>query len=257
MRYLGGKSKIAKRISNAILSHTNHRHRLIEPFVGGGAITAVLAPNFDQVIASDIHEDLILLWQAVKDGWPPPTEITEHLYQELKTAQPCPLRGFAGFGGASWGGKWFGGYARGGGRNYADESARSLLRDVKRMGNVTFSHTDYRDIIPGVNDVIYADPPYKGTTGYESPFDSDEFFATMEEWVEAGAIVFVSEYSAPRYWTPILEITRTRDMKSKLVNAESVTEKLFVFDPNLTLTDSHETGRLKAEDPLSSMESAV
>lgn len=230
MRYLGGKSKIAKRTATALLANTFRRQRLIEPFVGGGAMTAALASHFQEVNAFDIHDDLILLWKELQAGWVPPTNISESEYQELRHAAPSALRAFAGFGGASWGGKWFGGYARGDGRNYADESARSLLRDIKNMQNVTFDRLDYRKITPSKSDVVYSDPPYAGTTEYKDVFNSDEFWTVMEQWATFGAHVFVSEYRAPAFWAPILEITRTRDMKSKLTNAEQVTEKLFIFE---------------------------
>ena len=230
MRYLGGKSKIAKRVAEAILASTEKRGRLIEPFVGGGAITAVLAPSFERVDAFDINNDLILMWQALKTGWKPPSEISEDQYKELKIAEPSALRAFAGFGGASWGGKWFGGYARGDGRNYADESARSLLRDIRQMQNCTFECLDYLKIKPVAGDVVYADPPYAGTTEYRDTFNSTQFWETMGGWAADGVDVFVSEYAAPQGWKTIWEITRTRDMKSKLTNAEKVTEKLFHID---------------------------
>jgi len=235
LRYLGGKSKIAKYIREAILSNTSRRELLIEPFVGGGAITAVLAQDFKEVKGYDIHLDLILMWQELQNGWVPPNNISEQQYYELKNhAEPSALRAFAGFGGASWGGKWFGGYARGGARNYADESSRSLCRDIKCMSNVAFGREDYRFIAPQENAVVYADPPYAGTTEYKDKFDSDAFWELMAFWVDADMDVFVSEYAAPDGWFPIWSMERTRDMKSKLINSEKVVEKLFVHERQLS-----------------------
>ena len=94
MRYLGGKSKIAKKITAAILAHTDRRGLLIEPFCGGGAMTAALAPHFDRVDASDIVEDLILMWQALQDGWQPPRVVTEAEHATIKHAPPSALRAF-------------------------------------------------------------------------------------------------------------------------------------------------------------------
>src|SRR3989304_388494 len=156
---------------------TTKRGLLIEPFCGGGAMTAALAPYFSRVEASDIHVDLILLCQALQDGWIPPTVISEQEYAELKNAPSSALRGFVGFAGASWGGKWFGGYARGALRNYADEAARSLLRDIQRMKNVRLVCQDYRAICLVEGAVVYADPPYALTTEYaHSCFDSKGFW---------------------------------------------------------------------------------
>ena len=193
-------------------------------------MTAVLAPQFKNVDAFDINEDLILMWQALKAGWEPPHKISEEQYKKLKAAEPSALRAFAGFGGASWGGKWYGGYARGEGRNYADESARSLMRDIQQMQNCNFQCLDYQKIQPLPGDVVYADPPYAGTTEYRDTFNSAQFWETMKMWAMNGADVFVSEYTAPSDWKMIWQMERTRDLKSKLTNAEKVTEKLFVWN---------------------------
>ena len=223
MRYLGGKSKIARQLAMVIGGGSI----LVEPFMGGGAMTAALAPQFDIVYAYDLHPDLILLWQALQQGWTPPTSVSEEDYICLRDAGPSALRGFVGFAGASWGGKWFGGYARGGGRNYADEAVRSLARDILRMGNVILAQADYREIVIPQHATIYADPPYRGTTGYGGAFDSEQFWDTADRWVAEGATVFVSEYAAPSNWECVWEQTRTRDMKAHLTDAAQVTERLF------------------------------
>ncbi len=167
MRYLGGKSKIAKRLAAII----GTGEEFLEPFMGGGAMTAALAPNFSYGRASDIHPDLIMLWQALSSGWIPPSRISEEEYYAIKESPPSALRGFCGFG-PSWGGKFFGGYARGGNRNYAYETKKSLLRDIELMKNVSFSCIDYRLLSPSQNCVVYADPPYAETTGYSDSFNS-------------------------------------------------------------------------------------
>lgn len=223
MRYLGGKSKIAKKLATAI----GGGDLLIEPFCGGGAMTAVLSQTFKEIKAYDIHEDLILMWKALKRGWIPPTSISELEYSDLRGKPSSALRGFAGFAGASWGGKWFGGYARGGKRNYADEAHRSLMRDIKLMDNVEFEKEDYKNLFPPIGCTIYADPPYEETTGYANGFNNKHFWQKMDEWVDVGCRVFVSEYKAPSHWNIIWEMERTRDMKSKMTNAVKITERLY------------------------------
>jgi DNA adenine methylase len=241
MKYLGGKTKIAAEIRDIILTTTPHRGRLIEPFMGAGSMTAALSHHFALTKASDTHEDLIMMWTSLQNGWEPPTEVSEQEYKDLKKAPPSPLRGFVGFG-CSWGGKWFGGYARGKTnlgtpRNFADEASRSVLKRIGSIKNTQFSIANYKTLSPMADDVVYADPPYTGTTGYRDHFDHQEFWATMTIWSRRGATVFVSEYTAPESIPCIWQTTRTRDMKSKFTNAEQVTENLFLLrrdqDPKL------------------------
>ena len=233
MKYLGGKSKIAKRLAAAILSHAPAPHqRLIEPFMGGGAMTAELAPHFAEVEASDVCLDLVLMWKELQRGWVPPSVVSEEQYAGFRHAEASPMRGFVGYS-CSWGAKWFGGYARGDGphgtkRNYAAESVRSLMRDVPRFKTAAIVAQDYQQAVPRRGDVVYADPPYAQTTGYGVAFDHVLFWATMDKWVSRGATVFVSEYRAPQHWRSVWEVTRTRDLKSKFTNAVSVTERLFM-----------------------------
>ena len=63
MHYMGGKSRIAKQLTEVILEYAESRDVLIEPFMGAANMTAALAPHFDRVYAYDIHEDLILMWR--------------------------------------------------------------------------------------------------------------------------------------------------------------------------------------------------
>lgn len=128
MRYLGGKSKIAKRLAAKILESTPRRELLIEPFCGGGSMTAALAPHFKHVQASDISEDLILMWKALQEGWEPPQNVTEEEYKALRHAEPSALRGFVGFS-CSFGGCWFLSWAKNArGDNYASQGHNSLKK---------------------------------------------------------------------------------------------------------------------------------
>lgn len=66
-------------------------------------------------------------------------------------------------------------------------------------GKVMFTCMDYRDVLIPPNSVIYADPPYAGTTQYKGvePFDSDAFWAYMRKLADDGHTVYVSECTAP------------------------------------------------------------
>lgn len=62
---------------------------------------------------------------------------------------------------------------------------------------IEFRNTDYRAAADdaGEGDVIYADPPYTGKTGYGVAFDNDDFWAWCRR--PRRALLIVSEYSAP------------------------------------------------------------
>ena len=233
---MGGKSKLARSIAQTILNTEQIRESYVEPFVGGGSVFAQVAPHFQHSQALDLSPDLILMWQAVQEGWVPPTEVSEEQYAELKASPPSALRGFVGYGG-SFGGKWFGGYARGGlqasgaPRNHQAESSRAVMKVAASIADssVTFTYADYRSatITPGT--VVYCDPPYAGTQQYHAvePFDSEEFWATMMEWYHLGAYIFVSEYAAPEGWTCIWEQRHRQSLVQPKQGRHETTERLW------------------------------
>lgn len=176
-------------------------------------MTMALAQRFDSVAASDVHADLIMMWQRLKEGWEPPEILSETDYQDLKTTKTSSaLRGFAGFA-CSFGGGWFNTYARGDGRNFCDESRRGLLRDIQLMKNVTFSQASYFDLIFQPGDLVYCDPPYVGTTGYSVQFSNYKFWFHVRKWVAAGACVYVSEYRAPIDFERVWSVNVTSNMR--------------------------------------------
>jgi hypothetical protein len=91
MQYLGGKSRIANKLAAFIKERHPNSDTIVEPFMGGGAMTTALAPLFKKVLAYDINQDLILMWQALKDGWVPPTDLSELDYKKLKDAPPISI----------------------------------------------------------------------------------------------------------------------------------------------------------------------
>lgn len=131
-----------------------------------------------------------------------PETITEEQYQTIranKDADPV-LAGFVGFG-CSFGGKWFGGYARNkGGTNYAAQSKRSLLKDMATLGGAEIFCGDYKQVPIPPGAVVYADPPYDNTTGYNNEkFNSTEFWQAMRLLADTGHTVYISEQTAPPY----------------------------------------------------------
>lgn len=169
-----------------------------------------MAPNFRSVVASDVHEDLVLMWQDALAGVEFPGRVTEDDYYEVKASEPSGLRGFVGFG-CSFGGKWFGGYARESGstaETFPRRAGNHLQKTISALpADATFALCSYSDHSPGSGTVVYADPPYATRgVGYKdsSGFDHQEFWETMDSWVDAGAHVFVSEFHAPDHWEPLV-----------------------------------------------------
>lgn len=243
MQYMGGKARIAKKLTEVMLSMTTERTFYLEPFMGGAWVLAQMAPHFSAPAAGDAMTDVALMWQAVQRGWVPPTEVSREWYERLKDGLPSPERAFAGFG-CSFGGKWFGGYAANkridgdkviagqSARNYdyAGAAGRSIERKREAVTRTFIDHTDYRNWIPGPASVVYCDPPYDGTTPYTGAplWDSVTFWATMRQWSAYGATVFVSEYAAPDDWHCVWE-SETSACLTASGNRLRVTEKLFTL----------------------------
>lgn len=167
------------------------------------------------------------MWNAVKTGWTPPTDVTEDEYRALKDREPSALRGFVGFG-CSFAGKWFGGYARGRDRNFASETSRSLVKAAKSLDRATISLGDYGRFSPSPEWVIYCDPPYGGLGYSVGPFDQGRFWNTAKSWASGGSLVLVSGYSAPEEFVPIAEFDHFRSVSLNSGGAKSV-EKVFMM----------------------------
>jgi len=91
---MGSKRRIAKDILRIVLKNRQKNQLFVEPFVGGCNITSlVTGPR----LASDSDSDLISMWKAASFGWMPPRTFTEDQYNEIKSSQESPLKGYAAF----------------------------------------------------------------------------------------------------------------------------------------------------------------
>lgn len=230
MQYMGGKARIARRLVEAILADTDARDVWYEPFVGGGNVMEHAAPHFRRSVGSDSHPDLIMMWQHVTAGGMIPDFVSRETYQELRKSEPSAMRGFAGFG-ASFGGKWFGGY----GVSPRDgEVCRQSARTVNRQAAVFTKHDvrfrcwEFGKITPPVGAVVYCDPPYAGTTKYStSDFDYDVFYKTLIDWSTDRA-VYLSEYAVPDYVPATVIWSREKSMPlDKASNNRVAIENLY------------------------------
>ena len=177
---------------------------------------------------------MIELLNGVKNGYDLPEQISEEEYKYIREHkdEDKVLSGFVGFG-CSFGGKWFGGYARNKtGTNYALQSKRSLLKDMNNLMDAEFICKDYREVELPNGCVVYADPPYNNTTGYgKEKFNSEEFWEYMRK-ISKEHIVFISEQTAPDDFISIWEKPFTRTLDVNKNNQFKVTEKLFIHKCN-------------------------
>lgn len=233
MRYQGGKSRIASKIADIISGGGINNDCFVSLFCGSCSVESKVK-GFSRKILNDKHKYLIDLLNGVKNGYDLPEKITEEEYKyirEHKDDDPV-LTGFVGFG-CSFGGKWFGGYARNKtGTNYALQSKKSLMKDMQTLMDADFICNDYRDVDLPDGCVIYADPPYDGTTGYgREKFDSKSFWEYARV-VSQSHFMFISEQNAPSDFVAIWEKPFTRTLDVNKSNQFKVTEKLFIHKCN-------------------------
>ena len=230
MRYMGGKSRISKQIAEVLNSAINKDTPFVSLFCGSCAIESKVQANVK--ILNDKHPYLIAMWQALQNGWMPPDVVTEEEYYRVKANmdENPALTGFVGFG-CSFGGKWWGGYAKDKhrGDDYCGQAKRGVLKDVPSVINATFTCLDYHDVEIPDGAVVYCDPPYSNTTGYTvGTFDTNEFYDYMRQ-LSKRCEVYISEESAPDDFECIWSKEKVRTLeKSDNVGRVKV-EKLFKY----------------------------
>lgn len=230
MRCLGGKSRTYKEICAFLESVRKPNQPFVEPFCGGCWVTQGM--NGERY-AADANEALITLYKALQQGWVPPSEVSQEIYDSYKSKQDSsdPMTAFVGLG-CSFGGKWFGGIARSKERNYASNAKNSLLKQLPKIQQVKFKWSRY-DNVTVKNCLVYCDPPYANTTGYGAvgQFDSQQFWQHMREWATKNTVV-VSEYTAPEDFVCVLEIGTKTDMHTKSGKEDRI-EKLFMHESQI------------------------
>lgn len=236
MKYLGGKFRTADKISRYINSVIGTGQSYWEPFVGAAWVLRRISA--ESRYASDINPYLISMWLAVCKGWTPPSVVTNEEYDRIKSnleGYPPELVAFVGFA-TSWGGKWFGGYARdpNSDRNYAREGMYSLLRAAPLVRTVQFFTANFLKCPPPKDGMlIYCDPPYINTTKYDfAPgFNHDKFWERVRELESLGHSVVVSEYVAPDDFQCVLSIPTKTDLGVTGGIKDDRVEKLFALNP--------------------------
>lgn len=206
MQYLGGKSRIAKKIINYISAERTNEMVWVEPFMGSCKVLSLV--NGER-IGSDVNYDIVCLMKALQNGYIPPTKISEEQYKHMKSnkeSYPPHLRGFVGHA-CSFAGNPWNTYARDpkGGTNFAEKGSRSLLKLAKLIQGVKFECCSYEELTIPPKSLIYCDPPYENTFGYGFKFDQKDFLYWCKEMVKDGHLVFISEYDLPEEYEMVWE----------------------------------------------------
>jgi len=193
----------------------------------------------DPRIASDICPYLITCYKQLQQGWTPPETLSEERYQQLKELyRQGVCNGEIGFAAyfCSFGGKFWGGYARDpkSGYDFVQGARNTCLKFQPDLRNIKFCCSDYEDLLRTLPSgcLIYCDPPYIGTTGYKSKFDHVRFWNIIREFSNRHDI-FVSEYQAPDDFECVWQIERKTCMNTTTGGKADRIEKLFKYKENV------------------------
>jgi len=109
--------------------------------------------------------------------------------------------------------------------SYKPASLQSLECLERRKG-------DYRTLVIEPGDVLYCDPPYKGTATYNGTgFDHEAFYSWAEAQAAKGVPVYISEYDMPSDRFLCIWRKKTRSLMSQKGTDGDVEERLFVPRP--------------------------
>lgn len=220
MKHMGGKQRQSKRLRRFLENQHGPDCVYYEPFCGALGSAEKLVPYFKSSVLSDASQPLTNFWNAVLKGWQIPDFVSEDEYKKYADRRHSPdasdpMTAWCGYA-ISFGGKWFGGYARQG-KNKEEETRKSQInqkqsalrkmnavrpyvQEIQCMGYVeAFSYVKN-------NAVVYLDPPYVDRTRAHHTargFDHPTFWKAAED-LSARAHVYVSEFVAPESWTPVL-----------------------------------------------------
>lgn len=223
MRYMGGKFRQSKVISNYVKKNFSCNQTYVEPFCGMVSVASKVSDNFTNVILADNDEFVILLLKSlVNNTFVPynPTDqnqierdykiFAKYKHMEISdiNVEHLPMVAYWGYG-MSFGGKWFAGLAR----DYrcdkdapslqitknVNESLLKIQKSLKNIPNLKIIHSSYDELEIPDNSVVYLDPPYiNRTKAYKNTngFDHVKFW----EWnrnLSMRCNVITTEYEVP------------------------------------------------------------
>ena len=233
MRYFGGKQRIAKPLSEFLNAQLVPGQVCIDLFCGSCNVISNIRQDVKRY-ANDKNKYLPVLFERIQQGLKLPKEVPEEMYYMVKdmpedTLEQIATKGFIGFG-CSFGGKWWGGYARGGeGRNYAENAYNSTMKKSAKMQDVSFFCMDYSDFVCPEDSLVYCDIPYKNTTQYSAVgnFDHEKFYSWMREQKQCRILVSEYKHNVPTDAVIVWEHNSKKDIRNKDGVQEATIEVLF------------------------------
>lgn len=231
MKYMGSKARIAKHILPIMLKEAE-KHGItkwVEPMVGGCNIIDKVPENFER-IGYDLNDHVIHALIDIRDNvnlLPEKFTAEERKYWRERGA--THLKSWACIV-TSFGADLNGGYAREKGSDdttFCGYGKRNALKQSPKIQNVQFICDSYENL-DFENCLVYADPPYQGTTGYKTgAFDHDKFFDWCREQAKKN-VVFVSEYNAPEDFELVWQgEIKTNFASNRKAATHKAVEKLF------------------------------
>ena len=191
-------------------------------------------------IGCDIHKQLIALLNKAKDNVEDiPDIISFEMYEEVKNNKEKYEDWYVGLVGfcASFGAKYFGGYARDNKNDNSGKWSQGAIKNLKKQApllkDIEFKCCNFLDLpkdkIKGY--VIYCDIPYKGTTKYSvNSFPYDEFYKWAIEMAKNNTVL-ISEYNMPSNFKCIWEKETKVNFDSNRCSSDKGNkrvEKLFI-----------------------------
>ena len=240
MWYVGSKNRLSKELVPIIQSYINKDTKMyIEPFVGGANMIDKI--QCDKKIGSDLHKQLIELLKYARDySELIPEVILEDAYKEVKDNKNKYEDWYVGLVGfcATFGAKYFGGYARAKTDKFNGEKSEIAIRNLKKQApnlkGIDFYNCSFLDLPKDKinNCVIYCDPPYRDTTKYKTEeFPYEEFYQWCRD-MSKNNTVLISEYNMPDDFTCIWEKETKVNFDSNRTSGEYKNkriEKLYIY----------------------------
>lgn len=239
MRYLGSKARIKKDIIPIITEHLNGDNEFVDAFMGGANI--IDAVDYPKKVGIELNKYVCAIWNRIKEhgiSWIPQA-FDEEDYYEVKADYknntcifPKWMIGYVG-NCLSYGSKWWGGFARFNPKKNEDHvkeaynGIKKQVENFKHIDKTIFFDGSYDEYPYQPNSVIYCDPPYQSTIGYESSFNHQKFWNWVRDMSSKGHHVYVSEYSAPSDFECVWR-KAVKEQVGKNINQK--VEKLFVYN---------------------------